>query len=204
MRFQIPCLVALVALTTSGCAFTSYKTQLKPEIQVSSTSLGHGAQVYVEGHDERSDDVIGNRTPVGGGEITPEQDVGEVVENAMVDGLRQMGFQPVQNPAARIPQLRIEARALDYKIAQGFWAGGLDVDVALKAICILGDRRPYEKLHRGHHEESIQVVQSASQNEYYINSALSQAINQVLSDRDLLQCLASRPAQAETEQGAGS
>ena len=178
----------------SGCAWTAQQVNLKPSVTVNEAELGRGQTVYVLVDDERPSNALGTKIPEGGGQITPIQDPKEVVTQALVLGMTRLGFKPVLSEAGGSPQLRGELRAIDYKINQGFWAGGLTVDVALKAICIVDGQRKYEKLHRGHHEESIQVVQSASNNESYINDALSQAIDQVLTDDALMQCLAVRAA----------
>jgi hypothetical protein len=146
--------------------------------------------VYVEVEDERPRNAFGTKIPQGGGEITPVQDPKVAVAEALVLGMTRLGFNPVLAQSGGSAKLRAELRAIDYKVNMGFWAGSLTVDVALKSICIVDGQRKYEKLQRGHHEESIQVVQSTSNNESYINDALSQAINQVLSDAALLQCLA--------------
>jgi hypothetical protein len=49
----------------------------------------------------------------------------------------------------------------------------------------------YDGVFRGHHEERVQVAQSRSSNETFINDALSQAINAALGDDELIRCLAS-------------
>lgn len=60
----------------------------------------------------------------------------------------------------------------------------------MKAVCIIGNRRPYENLYRGEFQESIQVIQSDEANDRYINLAVSSAINSLLQDDQLLRCLA--------------
>ncbi|MFC1890719.1 YajG family lipoprotein [Thermodesulfobacteriota bacterium] len=152
-------------------------------------NVGRGQIVYVEVDDERPRNAFGTKVPTGGGEITPIQDPKEVVTEALVLGLTRLGFKPVLAQNESNSTLRAELRAIDYKVTQGFWAGGLTVDVALKGICIVDGQRKYEKLHRGHYEASIMGVQTTYNNELYINDALSQAINKVLSDRELIQCL---------------
>jgi uncharacterized lipoprotein YajG len=188
--------LAFSFVLVSGCACTAQQVNLRPTVAVNrmALGLGQGRPVHVEVADERPANALGTKVPVGGGEITPVQVPAEVVSDALVDGLDQLGFQPLRDRSNDPPTLRVELRAIDYKVAQGFVAGSLSVDVAMKAICVVESQHKYEKLYRGHHEESIQVVQSQSQNESYINDALSEAINQVLRDRDLLQCLATRAA----------
>jgi uncharacterized lipoprotein YajG len=181
----LACALALV----SGCAFTAQRVNLAPQVRVSGSGIGEGRTVFVRSVDERTSNVLGVRGGQGiGAEITAD-DVEGVVNRSLIDGLRQIGFQPTLQRVGGAPELRVEIRTVEYKITTGFWAGGLDANVALKAICIVGEARPYERLHRGHHEETILVVQSASQNELYINSALSRAIESVLADRELMTCL---------------
>lgn len=174
----------------SGCAWTSQQVQLDPTVNVSEADIGRGQAVYVEVADERPRDAFGTKIPAGGGEITPVQEPREVVTEALITGLNRLGFITVLDQDESSSKLRGELRAIDYKVNQGFWAGGLNVDVALKAICVTGGQRKYEKLHRGHYEESIQMAQTKSSNESHINEALSQAINNVLNDGELIKCLA--------------
>ena len=173
----------------SGCAWTAQQVNLKADVTVNEANLGRGQSVFVDVNDERPKNALGTKVPTGGGEITPIQDPKEVVSQALVLGVTRLGFKPVKGQGGSAT-LKAELRAIDYKVNQGFWAGGLTVDVALKSICIVDGRQQYEKMHRGHHEESIQVAQTAAENEEYINAALSQAINEVLTDGALMQCLA--------------
>lgn len=84
----------------------------------------------------------------------------------------------------------MEIRNLDYRVVVGFWAGTLSTECGLKAICIHGSARPFEQLYRGEFQESVQVVQTAEANQKYINAAVSKAINALLQDPRLIQCLA--------------
>lgn len=188
--------LALVAITSASCAWTAQKAQLRPQVSVPTANLGGGANVHVQTVDERTSDVLGNRgAGAVGAEISaPTADVVGAVDQALTSGLRNLGFTIVPTASTDASELRVEVRALQYKVAMGFWAGSLDVDAALKAICIRGKDRGYEQLHRGHYEDSLQVVQGADNNNEYINSALSSAIDEVLRDRQLLECLAAADA----------
>ena len=186
--------VALVVITLveSACAWTAQKAQLRPQVSVPTANLGGGTNVYVRTVDERTSEVLGNRgAGAVGAEISASSaDVIGAVDQSLTAGLRDLGFTIVPAASNNASELKVEVRALQYKVAMGFWAGSLDVDAALKAICICGKDRSYEQLHRGHYEDSLQVVQGADNNNEFINSALSSAINEVLRDRQLLDCLA--------------
>ena len=97
---------------------------------------------------------------------------------------------PVDSLVSDVHELRVEIRSLDYYVTQGFWAGTLRTECALKAYCVIGDSRPYENLYRGEHQESVQIVQSEEANQRYINLAVSNAINALLEDPQLIRSLA--------------
>ena len=117
-------------------------------------------------------------------------DLTNVVRTAVADGLQRQGFVITSHKAPDGHELRVEIRNLDYNVTQGFLAGTLRTECGLKAICIKGSARPYERLYRGEIMEKIQVVQGNQANEKYINSAISKAINSLLQDSELIHCLA--------------
>jgi hypothetical protein len=163
-----------------------------PQVSVQPANLGGGSSVYVHAVDERQSDVLGNRAAgaVGAKISVSSAEIVAVVDQSLVTGLRDLGFAPSPQPVKGVPELRVEIRVLEYKVSMGFWAGSLDIDAAMKAICIRGNDRGHEQLHRGHYEDAVLVVQSASNNDEYINKALSGAINEILHDRPLMECLA--------------
>jgi hypothetical protein len=191
MQFRLRSPLVCVLLGVSGCAWTSQQVNLNPTVDVTLSPVGNGRAVFVDVDDERPTKLLGHKVVVGGGEITSAQDPVLVTRGALVRGLTQLGFTAASERSDGTPELNVELRAIDYKITQGFWSGGLYVDVAMKAICKFGHTARYDEMYRGHHEESIQVVQSQASNERFINDALSQAINAALGDRELIQCLAS-------------
>jgi uncharacterized lipoprotein YajG len=191
MRCTVRSLLVCALLSASGCAWTSQQVKLNPTVDVKLSPVGNGRAVFVEVEDERATRILGHKVVAGGGEITAAQDPVLVVRGALARGLEQLGFTVASGRAEGTPELKVELRAIDYKVTQGFWSAGLYVDVAMKALCKFSHTTRYDELYRGHHEENIQVAQSQANNERYINDALSQAINAALGDRDLIQCLAS-------------
>ena len=87
-------------------------------------------------------------------------------------------------------ELRAEIRGLDYTLSQAIFASTLRIEAALKGICVAGSTRPYEGTYRGEHEEAILIVPTDSANEEYLNLVLSRAIQRLLQDTQLIQCLA--------------
>lgn len=191
MRKYIAGFVTLAALLSSGCAFQPHKpVVIKPEINVKPGEFGQGREVSINVVDERPKSTLGTRGVRGiGTEIGVEGDLRVPIRNAIADGLKRHGFQPVDNRSSDIRELRVEIRNLDYNVTMGFWAGTLRTECGLKAVCILGSTRPFENLFRGEFQESVQVVQSEEVNERYINSAVTSAVNSLLNDAQLMQCL---------------
>jgi uncharacterized lipoprotein len=193
MRSRRSIIVAIIiALSCASCAFTPQAVSLRPDVQVASPPMGQGRTVAVRVADERPRATLGTRGAQGvGAQITLQQDLPSVVQSAVMDGLKRQGFAPVAAVnSTEGRELRVEVRNLDYNVIVGFWAGTLRTECALKGICILGTTRPYEQLYRGVREETVLVIQGASANEEYVNDALSKAIQELLADSKLSQCLA--------------
>lgn len=183
-------LAGLLCLLGTGCAFKQQAVRIDPKLEVVSSQLGQGKSIKVVVVDERPKTTLGTRGASGvGADMTIDGDLQAIVQRSIEDGLKAHGFMPTQGDAGG-RELRVEIRNLDYSIITGFWAGTLKVDCSLKGICKQGTERPYEKLHRGEFAESIQVVQGDNANNQYVSTAVSRALNALLSDRELLECLA--------------
>ena len=192
-RTSLAALVAGCATILGGCAFaTQEPIHVKPDLVAAQNSVGGGKGVFIEVSDERPSKNLGTRGVRGvGSELTVTDDFTATVRGSLAEGLKDRGFAPSTSMPADARVLRVEIRDLTYKADMGFWAGTLNVDCAMKAICQIGQSRPFEKLFRGEHQESIQVVQGADANTKYVNDAVSKAVNELLADAELVHCLAS-------------
>ena len=174
----------------SGCAFAPQAVKIKPAPQITSTMVGEGKSIVVTVIDERPRKTLGTRGVRGAGaEITIDGDLPLIIQESLIGGLRQQGFTPTPNNLSEPRQLRAEIRNLDYEVIMGFWAGTLRTAFGLKAFCILGGNRPYEKLYLGESRDYIQVVQGQESNEEHINAAVSNALNELFQDPLLNKCL---------------
>jgi len=184
-------LVAALSLAASGCAFTPQAVMLNPNLDAPASSVGKGRSVAVNVVDERPKTTLGTRGVRGiGADITLKNDLPQVVQASVSDGLRKQGFTVVPEHAADGREMRVEIRALEYEVTSGFWSGSLRTGCTLKGACIIGTTRPYEQVYRAEFQESIQVVQGDEANEKYINDVLSKALYGLLNDSRLSQCLA--------------
>ena len=188
MSINKTALVAVVALLASGCVFQKQAIRLEPTVIVTSSSVGSGKLTMVSVSDERPHSGLGTRGVGGIGEqLTLNSDLVATVKAAVTDGLQRQGFAttgPIEN------QLRVEIRNLDYSVNSGFWAGKLNVEFLLKGICVKGNARPYEQMYRGEFHKNVQVAQGENSNTEFVNQVVSQAINALLNDANMTQCLA--------------
>jgi uncharacterized lipoprotein YajG len=184
-------LLLLVAALVTGCAFVPQSVSINPSVEANPSQVGNGRDLPINVVDERAKKTLGT-VAVGstGADIAIEGDLVNSVQRALADGLSRANFKPTTTLNGGKSELRVEIKNLDYTVIRGLWSGTLRVDAGLKAICVRNGTRPYERLHRGEKVESIQIVQSLEANTQYINTAVSAAVNSLLSDQDLLTCLA--------------
>jgi uncharacterized lipoprotein YajG len=138
---------------------------------------------------KRPRDVIGYRG-VGrfGAAITGKQDLSSVIRSTLHENLTRMGFASTVALSTGT-QLRVEIRSLEHSVIPGLFAGNVEADAALKANCLINKAPEYEKLYRGSFREQVVVIQFAENNQRHINTALSEAVQSMLDDQELLSCL---------------
>ena len=178
-------------LAAAGCAFVDQKARFDPAVHVTGSTLGAGHRVVIAVADERPRSLIGRRGAGGsvGGAITTDQDLAELVRGKLAEGLQQYGFAPISADGTAAPRMNVEVRYLEYELAQGFWTGSVNTRAALKGICRNG-AESYEHLYRAEGKRGAFVIPSADKNEMLLNETLSEALNGMLADQQLVGCLA--------------
>ena len=141
--------------------------------------------------DERASKSLGRRGTAYGAaaEITAAQDLTVVVRDEVVAALEKKGFTTTDYTENAGTRLTVEIRLLEYSTSQGFWTGGVQVQGTLKAVA-RKDGRDFEKLYRSNKEERVGIVPTAETNEQWINEALSDVLQQLLDDQNLINFLA--------------
>jgi len=183
--------VAFAAVALTGCAYNAQTVNLAPTIDVTGSTVGSGISVQVSVIDDRASKSLGRR---GGGygpaaEITAEGDIAAVVRERVTSGLQRKGFSVGQQPGASGPRLEVQIRLLDYGTSTGFWTGGVQIQSTLKAEASNGGES-FEKLYRSDREERVAVVPAAEKNAEWLNRALSESLNEMLNDAELMAFLA--------------
>lgn len=185
-------ILVFLPLLLSGCVFSQQTAKLSPVVSMRESALGSGVTVAVNVVDERPDQSIGKRGVGGAGaDIMPAEKVEVSVANAIVEGLRKEGFKVVGKGEVADAALNVEVRFLQYSVSMGFWSGGVNVKVALKAIASKNGKT-YDRLYREDKEERVQIAPGAETNEKWINEALSKTIQQLLDDQALIDTLTAK------------
>jgi uncharacterized lipoprotein YajG len=122
-------------------------------------------------------------------EISAAQDVRQLLNDAVMEGLRNQGFDPVAYTGAEPILLDVQLRELSYEATPGFFTGGVHTRAALKAIA-RRSQDSFEELYRAEGEERVLIVPTAASDAERINLVLSQAIDKMLADQHLLKFLA--------------
>ena len=171
------------------CAFVDEEIMLRPVSDVPPSSIGQGRQIALTVVDERSSTLIGQRGPDGTADIRSVQDVRRVVDGVLNQGLQNQGFVPVQSTGVEPVMLKVEVRDLVYEVADRLPLPEPRVNAALKVVAQNGDRS-FEQLYRTQTATESFLPPTAAEDSQLINRALSDVIDRVLSDRQLLEFLA--------------
>jgi len=186
---RLAMLLAVVSMG-SGCAFQSQAVKITPEVKSISNVSGSGKNVQLVVLDERPSKVIGQRgVGSAGADMTVDGDLQSIVAAAISSGLEQHRFSTQSQDSHDLSRLRVEIRNLESKNIMGFWAGTLRDEFSLKGICKSAKGGDYEQMYNGIFETSIQVVPTGEANNKYISAAVSDAVNKLVNDDQLLRCL---------------
>ncbi len=178
--------ILVIALTLPACAITQMEAKLDPQVDVTASNEGQGIEVGVSAIDERPTKNLGQRAP-GGAQITYSGDLAALLQERIIQGLNQKGFQAIGGAVEGV-NIKVEIRSLNYEVSTGWFTGGINVDSAIK-VYVNGGGENYENLYRSSNEERIVFVSGAGANNERLNTALQDVLKQLLEDKALLDTL---------------
>lgn len=185
--FRLALVGGLIALV-SACAAPSHQITLDPRPKVSASEFGQGRGLSLQVGDKRGRAHLGRPRQEEGGSaiIFTEQNIANVVAYGVRSGLEAQGFRPLVGPVGR-RNLRIDVRTLERTIE-----GNEFVAVAVLEATAINDSadpgRRYRSQYRARYAER-RPLDSRQVSERVINTALEQAIAQLLQDQNLLEFL---------------
>ncbi len=174
-----------------GCVFTPQQVTLRPVVTVAEANVGNDVELAVKVVDERPDRALGRRGSalMTGAQITTDQDVAGIIYEQLVEGLKKKGFNSVAYEENFPRRLKVEVRLIKYYTSTGFWTGGVHTSAALKAVAANSDK-VYENFYRVENEKRVVFVPGAKTNDRLINEVVSEVLQKLLSDQDLMAFLA--------------
>jgi uncharacterized lipoprotein len=179
-------LVIVLSLLT-GCAFTPQTVTLSPNIAASHLDIGKGRKIKLSVVDERPKEVIGHRGSGSGAgaKITTNQDVESIIQAKISEGLKSYNFVPVTIEEEVQLLMKVDIRLIEYSTSMGFFTGGVHVKATLKVFC-KNDMKDFEKIFRSETNIRTFFVPTAAKNNKLINDTVSQVLQEVLYDKELL------------------
>lgn len=164
---------------------------LRPVVTVAEANVGNDVELAVKVVDERPDRALGRRGSalMTGAQITTDQDVAGIIYEQLVEGLKKKGFNSVAYEENFPRRLKVEVRLIKYYTSTGFWTGGVHTSAALKAVAANSDK-VYENFYRVENEKRVVFVPGAKTNDRLINEVVSEVLQKLLSDQDLMAFLA--------------
>lgn len=177
-------------LLLTACAFQSESIALKPQVNVSATQIGMGKSIAVEVVDVRNDTSLGGRASGYGpaANISLADDIVKVVKTEVSQGLMKKGFKVVadeNNPR----KLIVRIVGLQYQQRTGFWAISIIVTSSLEAVA-QNNGKNYQQMYRSRVEHQVLVTPTSGADTGYVNAAISDLLNKLLNDEQLLIFLA--------------
>ena len=185
-------ILCLLIFYLGGCAYIDQNLRVTPNMSTTKENIGQGKQVALSVIDDRDEELIGKRGAqyFPGGKISTNQDLVEVISDALIQGLSDKGFEPVREDDSPNVSIKAELRSLSYTTATGLWTGGNIGTAVVKVIATQLSGKTYEKSYRSKKEIRSVFIGSQETNAKVVNEALTDALNKVFEDKGLLRFLA--------------
>jgi len=181
---------ALAAALVGGCAWTPQTAALKPAPYITPSTVGNGVTVAVRTIDKRASETIGHRgVDSQNAAITTTQNVAALFQEKIIEGLRQKGFSASAFAGQPGRLLIVEIRQIDYTTDMEFWKGIVKTEAVLGASMIK-DGVKFEQSYSGKRTENTVEAPGAKTNERLINGAISDALQRLFEDENLIRYLA--------------
>lgn len=181
--------LALAALSLTGCALSPQTITVTPALSVAAENVGKNRVIALHVLDERESTAIGSRGGVyaKSSTISPANDVGVAVYDAMKRGIEAQGYQLGSANADAV--LHVAVKQLSYNVPQGAVATNADITVAIRITAERGDQQ-HGTDYRSTVNRKFPVAPTAAQNEEWINETLGETLARFFADKDMRAFLA--------------
>jgi len=154
------------------------------------SNVGNGATVIVRVLDARPSSRIGFRgLDSEGAQITTDQNLTQVFQQKIIEGLRQQGFKAAASSDEPGRVLKVEIRAVQYTTDMDFMKGIIRTKAALQ-VYVKTEASTYDRLYVGERQETAAEAPGAKTNSRLINGAVTDVLHNLLGDQKLAAMLA--------------
>lgn len=191
---RLPVLLFILLVLASGCA-TDHRVDIDPELYLRESNMGQGTRVSVKVIDKRARRAIfekdsGLKTPLVGPlgkvNIYPKGSVDDPIENQIRNGLRRLGFVPVDSNHEA--DRRLEVHILHLRMLTNFEDPKIKIPkkkVRLRtALGVLANKpdKKYKKLYQTYQDKSQNLLTGEFKNQQFINNGISLTLQKMFED----------------------
>lgn len=177
-----------ISLWLAACAQPQTLT-IAPEVRVPRGQPGAGRPLQLSVADKRASQALGDMRTYEAGDYSVRGDLAAIVRDALSTGLARLGFEP---SAAAARELKVEILALDYGVVERSGISRhVEAGARLRAQCMRDAKPALERTHRGELRKPVFLTALEERvNSAHASAVVSDAINALLADRELVACLA--------------
>lgn len=186
--------VSFVSFLAMGCSFVPEQLSLHPVVNSSSVpNVGRGQVVALNVIDARTQKSVGNR-PSGLGPmaaVTLANNPEHAIYDAVSTGLSARGFKPVDYATHRREpiSLTLTLRELGYEQKMSIMMISVLAHSSIGAEAKHNGAR-YSKVYRADEVKNYPIVPTTGQDETHVNAVLSDNLNRIFFDKNLMNFLA--------------
>ncbi|NIR29088.1 MAG: hypothetical protein GWN84_07185 [Gammaproteobacteria bacterium] len=192
MRKRIWSLSVLAATALAACALSPQVVSVRPALETAEhRTIGEGTRLALNVVDARPSSVIGQRGGVyeKTASIRTEGDVAPAVRRELVRALEAVGFSIPEAGGPADAALTVEVASIVYTARGGTFVRGVDTSATVRAEARRGSRT-FTGRYRGTQTKNVMTAPGADENEALINAAVSNVLQRLVADAELLGFLA--------------
>jgi len=180
-----------LGVAVQGCSLSAQTVRLAPQVQVAQSDVGQGKLIGLDVNDARPDKkagIIGDEN-IKFVTVAAEDGPPSAVYREAAEALIRLGFRVEPASDASVRVLRIQLTELEYQSLKRPFTFDTEAKVTVAAVA----RNTHDRFERRYETEETSTSGSPpSQSEVArtINSQVSKALDDVLSDRQLIALLA--------------
>jgi len=181
-------LLFVAAFSLFSCAHHDQKIKFNLKLNHSAKNIGKGAEIDLAVIDARTDEVLGEKifSAEEKIKITSDENLAEFLQKKIEENLSQNGFKKGWNKS-----LEIEIIDLKYQAKREFFVGNSSANISVKVVVNNSkNQSSFTKNFEASSDSYHFIAPLESTDAATINNLISEVINNILSDKEILNKLA--------------